>query len=309
MIDKGKNKNTDEVSVGMGGWELPPFHRVFYPAKPEKGFRKLEFFSRFFDLVEVNSSFYNASLSPSQAQQWLNDVHENKNFVFTVKLYRGFTHTFDATKNDALAVHRLLDPLRNAETFGGLVIQFPCSFNKTNERQAYLIKLRTLFPEDPLFLDLRHNSWNDHSSYQFFQGNGFHLINIDLPDLPGHMPLNSFAWDNIAYFRMMGRNADAWKQPGSTDRYLYRYSEEELQELVRRIQQTGARKTYVVFHNDAQAFSLLNGRQVEHALHPAKRLNAPANLLVAFPQLKSFCDPPVSHSDLFLNSSSQIMES
>jgi uncharacterized protein YecE (DUF72 family) len=166
-----------------------------------------------------------------------------------------------------------------------------------------------LFPEDHLFLDLRHNSWNDRACYQFFQENGLHLINIDLPDLPDYMPLNSFAWDGIAYFRMMGRNADAWKQPGSTDRYLYRYSDEEVRELAQKIKQTGARKNYIVFHNDAQAFSLLNGRQVEHAIHPAKRLNAPANLLATFPQLKSFCDPPVSHSDLFLNSSSQIMES
>jgi uncharacterized protein YecE (DUF72 family) len=304
MIDEGKHKNTDEVSIGMGGWELPPFQHVFYPAKREKGFRKLEYFSRFFDLVEVNSTFYNASLSPSQAHQWLDDVHANKKFTFTAKLYRGFTHTWNATKNDARAVHRLLDPLRNAETFGGLVIQFPFSFNKTRERQAYLVKLRTLFPEDHLFLDLRHSSWNEYVSIQFFQEHGFHLINIDLPDLPGYMPLNSFAWDGIAYFRMMGRNADAWKQPGSANRYLYRYSNEELQELVQKIKQTGARKTYVVFHNDAQAFSLLNGRQVEHAIHPVKRLNAPANLLVTFPQLKSFCDPPVSHSDLFLNSSS-----
>jgi uncharacterized protein YecE (DUF72 family) len=54
MIDEGKHKDTGEVSIGMGGWELPPFQHVFYPAKQEKGFRKLEYFSRFFDLVEVN---------------------------------------------------------------------------------------------------------------------------------------------------------------------------------------------------------------------------------------------------------------
>jgi Uncharacterized conserved protein len=77
---------------------LPSFNRVFYPAKPEKGFRKLEYFSRFFDLVEVNSTFYNTSLSAAQAQRWLTDVGENQRFVFTVKLYRGFTHTFDATQ-------------------------------------------------------------------------------------------------------------------------------------------------------------------------------------------------------------------
>jgi uncharacterized protein YecE (DUF72 family) len=301
MMSDGNSENTDEVLIGMGGWELPPFNRVFYPAKPEKGFRKLEYFSRFFNLVEVNSTFYNISLSAEQAQRWLKDVDENRKFVFTVKLYRGFTHTFDATQNDALAVHRLLDPLRDAKKFGGLVIQFPSSFNKTSERQAHLVKLRTIFPEDQLFLDLRHISWNEKMFYQFCRENSFNLINIDLPRLPGHMSLNSLAWDGVAYFKMMGRNAEAWTQPYSSDRYLYRYSEEELHDLVQRIKIANARKVYVVFHNDRQAYSLVNGRQVEHMLHPTKRLNAPANLLAFFPRLKSFCDPNISESDLFSN--------
>jgi uncharacterized protein YecE (DUF72 family) len=250
MMNDSSSEDTNEVQIGMGGWELPSFNRVFYPAKPEKGFRKLEYFSRFFDLVEVNSTFYNTSLSAAQARRWLTDVGENQKFVFTVKLYRGFTHTFDATQNDALAVHRLLDPLRDAKIFCGLVIQFPSSFNKTSERQVHLVKLRTIFPEDQLLLDLRHISWNEKSFYQFCSKNGFNLINVDLPRLPGHMPLNSLAWDGVAYFRMMGRNAEAWNHPHSSDRYLYHYSEEELLDLVRRIKQTNARKAYVVFHND-----------------------------------------------------------
>jgi uncharacterized protein YecE (DUF72 family) len=308
MMADGISEDTNEVLIGMGGWELPPFDRVFYPAKLEKGFRKLEYFGRFFDLVEVNSTFYNTSLSAAQAQRWLKDVGENRRFVFTVKLYRGFTHTFDATQNDALAVHRLLDPLRDAKKFGGLVIQFPSSFNKTSERQTHLVKLSTIFPEDQLFLDLRHISWNEDSFYQFCRENGFNLINVDLPRLPGYMPLNSLAWDGVAYFRMMGRNAEAWNHPHSSDRYLYRYSEEELHELVQKIKQANACKAYVIFHNDRQAYSLVNGRQVEHVLHPTKRLTAPANLLVAFPHLKSFCDPGISKCDLFLNPQSQITD-
>ena len=301
MTADGNSKDTSDILIGMGGWELPQFNRVFYPAKSEKGFRKLEYFSRFFDLVEVNSTFYNTALSVEQAKHWLQDVNENRRFVFTVKLYRGFTHTFDATQNDALAVHRLLDPLRDAKKFGGLVMQFPSSFNKTSDRQVHLLKLRTLFSEDPLFLDLRHRSWNGDSFYQFCLENGFNLINVDLPRLPGHMPLNSLAWDGVAYFRLMGRNAEAWNHLHSSDRYLYRYSEEELHDLVQRIKQANAHKVYIVFHNDRQAFSLVNGRQVEHMLHPKKLLNAPENLLSSFPYLKSFCNPSISKNDLFSN--------
>jgi uncharacterized protein YecE (DUF72 family) len=115
------------------------------------------------------------------------------------------------------------------------------------------------------------------------------------------MSLNSLAWNGVAYFRLMGRNVEAWTQPYSSDRYLYRYSEEELHDLVQRIKIANARKVYVIFHNDRQAYSLVNGRQVEHMLHPTKHLNAPANLLASFPHLKSFCDPSISESDLFSN--------
>jgi len=296
--DRGANA-TPHVLVGMGGWELPSFRDVFYPSKMEKGFRKLEFYSRFFDLIEVNATFYNTSLSPNQARQWLEDVRQNPNFTFSVKLFRGFTHTFDATKEDALAVHRLLEPLRAAEKLAGLVIQFSDSFQRTREREAYLWKLRTAFPEDVLFLDVRHRSWDDPSFYEFCRDNGLNLINVDLPQMRAHRQLQENAWEGIAYFRMMGRNAEAWNGGQSADRYRYFYSDAELEELRQHIKISGAHKTFVVFHNDPNAFSLVNGLQTKNMLTPGSRLHAPGSLVTAFPQLKKFCDPVESGPSLF----------
>ena len=204
MVNNNSKKNlekvTNEIFIGMGGWEIPSFNDVFYPTKPERGFRKLEYYKQFFDLVEVNATFYNTSLSPAQARRWLNDVSANPRFTFTVKLYRGFTHTFDGTRNDALAVHRLLEPLRNANKLSGLVAQFSSSFGKTNERQAYLPKLRAMFPDDHLFLDIRHKSWDDQGFYHFCSENDLHLINVDLPQLKNHMPFNILAHKGDSIF-------------------------------------------------------------------------------------------------------------
>jgi len=47
-----------EILIGMGGWMLPSFEGTFYPADAGKGFRKLQYYSRFFDMVEVNATFY-----------------------------------------------------------------------------------------------------------------------------------------------------------------------------------------------------------------------------------------------------------
>src|SRR5436309_519121 len=71
-----------DIYVGMGGWDLFPFNRIFYPPSPKRGFRKLEYYSRFFDFVEINSTFYNTSFSPLQIHQWLQDVSANGKFIF-----------------------------------------------------------------------------------------------------------------------------------------------------------------------------------------------------------------------------------
>lgn len=288
------------IAVGMGGWDLEPFHRLFYPPKPKKGFRKLEYYSQFFDSVEVNATFYTTALTSDHARRWLADVAGNRDFVFTVKLYRGFTHTFDATREDVQSVRRLLEPLAAAGKFGGLLIQFPYSFTNIKERRLYLMKLGKVFQPYRLFVELRHNSWNPDTSglmYNFFQENKLHLVNVDLPGIKQHMPLTSVAWDGAAYFRMLGRNVQTWNYPWReneagthmvSDRYHYLYSEEELEHLVYLIEQvrTLTPTTFVVFHNDPEANSLVNGFQLRHLLRKKHRVLVPQNLVQAFPALK-----------------------
>ena len=72
-----------KVMVGLGGWEFGAFDKLFYPPKIKKGFHKLEHYSRLFDNVEINATFYNAALSPDHARRWLENVAANKNFIFT----------------------------------------------------------------------------------------------------------------------------------------------------------------------------------------------------------------------------------
>ena len=133
------------VHVGMGGWDLPPFDEFFYPPRTIKGFRKLEFYSRYFNFVEINSTFYSTSLRPRHAMRWLSDVSGNPSFIFTVKLYRGFTHTFNALQSDVHATFALLDTLMEHNKLHGLVIQFPSSFFNIRERRASE-KARSYFP-------------------------------------------------------------------------------------------------------------------------------------------------------------------
>lgn len=285
------------IYVGMGGWELAPFNKYFYPPKPKKGFRKLQYFSQFFDCVEVNATFYNTAFKPQHAKQWLEDISANENFVFTIKLYRGFTHTYDVTKEDVLAIHRLLEPLMAAGKLGGILAQFPYSFTQLPERRQYLARLATAFGRYRLFVETRHDSWNTPDTFEFFKERGIHVVNVDLPGIKRHRPLTSLAWGGAAYFRMMGRNALTWNYPWKveedrkhvvSDRYRYLYSEEELEQLLVHIERirAAADTIFVVFHNDPDAHSLINGFQLRHRVCQRQRVLVPQNLVKAFPKLK-----------------------
>lgn len=285
------------IYVAMGGWELLPFDQYFYPKKKPKGFRKLEYYSQYFDSVELNASFYNVSLTPSHAKHWLDDVSGNKNFVFTVKLYRGFTHTFDATKEDVNSVCRLLDELAQHGKLGGMLIQFPTSFGFLPERRSYLARLRNAFRHYTVFVELRHQSWFTQGLIDFFQDHTIHLVNVDLPKVKRHPSLQALAWDGKAYFRMMGRNREKWNNPWRlednkkymvSERYNYYYTDEELEQLVRLIEQVKAQAdiVFVVFHNDPEANSLVNGFQLRKKLQARVTNDIPNALLAKHHQLE-----------------------
>ena len=284
------------IYVGMGGWQLEPFNAVFYPPNPPKGFRKLEYYSRYFDIVEVNATFYTNALTPKNAHQWMSDVSGNQSFRFSVKLFKAFTHSKDATPDDVRAIHRLLEPMAAEEKLVGLIAQFPYGFTDTINNRTYLARLSKAFSSFRLFVEVRHNSWNTTEAMAFLTENNLHLINVDLPQIKRHMPFTEVAWGDAAYFRLMGRNAELWDKASpagmtasQSGRYSYRYREEELREFVDVIRRAAQKvgETAVIFHNDPNAHSLLNGFQIRHLLKPVKKLNIPQNLAEVHPELRA----------------------
>ncbi len=284
-----------KVYVAMGGWDLSPFDGRFYPDPKPKSFRKLAFYSHFLDAVEVNATFYNTHFSPAQIRRWIADVSGNENFIFTIKLFHGFTHTFDATESDVRSVRALLDILSLADKLGGLLVQFPYSFTSGAEQKKYVRHLAKTFGDYRVFLEVRHDSWKDH---EFFRDSGLRLVNVDLPKILNHIPFASHAWGGAAYFRMMGRNSAAWRSPWRkdgmhmvSDRYHYIYTDTELEEVAATISNLSPDTTFVVFHNDPEANSLYNGFRLRRILHPDARIRVPRRMAQNFPLLKEFAEP------------------
>ena len=78
------------IYVGTSGWSYPKgegtWNGYFYPAG---NINELEYYGRYFNSVEVNSSFYH----PPEAgivRKWLQRVPDD--FSFVIKLWQKFTH-------------------------------------------------------------------------------------------------------------------------------------------------------------------------------------------------------------------------
>ena len=151
------------IRIGPAGWSYKDWEGVVYPQKPGKNFDPLEYLARFFDTIEINSSFYRPP-TPSTTQSWSKRVAGNKTFSFTAKLHRLFTHERGkATRKDEKEFRDGMAPLVKAGKLGALLLQFPWSFKNTDEDRIYLGKLLEKFSAYPLVLEVRHTSWNNDS--------------------------------------------------------------------------------------------------------------------------------------------------
>ena len=77
--------------IGTAGWSYKDWVPNFYPKKQSGGFDWLQFYSHYFNCVEVNSTYY-AYLSPRVFESWIRKVEDSDDFIFNVKLNQDFTH-------------------------------------------------------------------------------------------------------------------------------------------------------------------------------------------------------------------------
>ena len=80
-----------KISIGTAGWDYKDWIGSFYPKKMERS-RHLEYFSKYFDVVEINSTFYNLP-SSSMVENWYNRVPQN--FRFIVKVWQKISHNLN----------------------------------------------------------------------------------------------------------------------------------------------------------------------------------------------------------------------
>lgn len=299
------------VLVGVAGWSYQDWNGIVYPTKRPRGFHEAAFLARYFDTIEINTSFY-APLRPDSASHWVELISPKPRFQFTAKLWQKFTHEINGTREDEKAVREGFDVLRGARRLGAVLLQFPFSFHQTSENLARLKALLNRFSDYPLVVEVRHASWSQPEFYEFLRERAVGICNIDQPVIGKSIKPDKRVTSATGYFRLHGRRYDTWFSDalpaGSDDdpevpgheRYNYLYNEQELLPWADRVKDVAehAKTTFVVANNHFQGKAAVNALQFIHLL-TGGNVDVPDTLRSHYPQLNAIASEPAKEPTLF----------
>lgn len=282
------------IRVGPAGWSYPDWEGRVYPAHKPPGFHALPYLARYFDGIEVDSTFY-AMPRKENAQRWAALVAQHPKFRFWLKLHRDFTHGHHEEPDEACAARgaafqEAIEPLVRTRRLEALLAQFPVTFLFGKAEVRRLGRLRAHFDPLPLVLEVRHASWFTPPAIDTIRGLGYSLAHVDLPPAWNHPPDWHASTGPIGYLRLHGRNSTQWFREGADrdDRYDYLYGPGELEVLTRRaVRIAGEHETTaVVTNNHFGGQAVANALEILHLLR-GEPVPAPQEIVESFPRLGS----------------------
>jgi len=237
----------ETLLIGTSGYSFADWVGPFYPP----GTRApdfLSFYSQHFRAVEINATYYRIP-PPSVLERM--EQKTPPGFHFVVKLHQSMTHERSLDPELYRQFRALLEPLKQAGKFDGLLAQFPWGFRRTPENRRFLAALRERFDDEPLFVEFRNDSWLTPELEPSLREHRLGFCAVDEPRLDGLLPPVTALTTEDAYVRFHGRNARNWWGRGGGDRYDYDYSRTELTEWLQKISALAerARRTYLFFNN------------------------------------------------------------
>ncbi len=244
-----------ELLVGTSGWSYNEWTGVFYPNTTTN---KLAYYSKLFQTVEVDSSFY-AYPSKGMVLGWARYAPDG--FVFSVKLPRLLTHEKKldldrGTEADLVRFLGLLKPLMASGKLGPILIQLPPSYSYQTDFEK-LKRFLGAAPDDLMFaVEFRHPSWLRDDVWSFLRGRNVSNVIVDEPLLPPDTVVTA----DFAFIRWHGRGSRPW--------YNYRYNDKELDGWVPKVREVASqvKKTYGYFNNHFKGYAVENSLKMMEKL-------------------------------------------
>jgi uncharacterized protein YecE (DUF72 family) len=222
---------------------------VFYEGKPAR--RWLQLYTREFDTVEVNTTFYRLPLK-SSVSRWVEESPPG--FLFAVKASRYLTHIKRLTDlGDGIRrYYERIEPLARSPKMGPVLWQLPPTFRRDDARLA--AALRAL-PLGRHCFEFRHPSWFVEPVYELLRAHGAALVIADRPEVKDYRAhVFTTDWTYVRFhYGSRGRRGN--------------YSERELEEWAQLFEEWSRDvEILVYFNNDWEAFAIRNATWLKRRL-------------------------------------------
>jgi len=278
------------IHCGVAGWSYPDWEGCVYTGSIKD---KLEFLSRYVDMIEINSTFYRPP-DARNTESWARRTEGKPGFHFSAKLHQDVTHKGTLDPQLVAAFREGLAPLVEAGRLSHLLAQFRYDFADTPPSRDRLRAIREkLGGITELVLELRHNSWQSPHALAFLGELGITVANLDYPLSRNAFSLRECRIGVNGYLRLHGRNRVAWfdKNAGRDETYNYLYSREEVREIMdRAVTLSGFfRSLTVVANNHFRGKEVANILELKSLLE-GRKVPVPPGLLVEYPRLMEIAE-------------------
>lgn len=241
-----------EFRIGTSGWNYPSWRYHFYPSDCPQS-KWLEYYSQFFNTVELNATFYRF-FTNEHYLNWYKRVPEN--FKFVVKVPGYITHRKQLLDAEQQTKQFIQHSSYLGKKLGLRLLQLAprtsYHFDRLNEKLQLFGK-----ESSRLAVEFRNTSWLNEEVFELLSKYHAVFCNVDSPSVC----LQTIVTSRTSYIRLHGRKA----------MYNYNYSKHELTEIAdqaRELEQQGARLIYIFFNNDVNANSIKNALTLKAMLTP-----------------------------------------
>jgi uncharacterized protein YecE (DUF72 family) len=289
-----------EILVGTSSWADPGFVKEWYPSGLPAA-ERLPWYAERLRAVELNSSFY-AVPERSTVRRWSKLTPDG--FVFDVKIHRALSRhaagldslppdlreaaktnergrvllTPELERELARRLVEQVSPLEQDGKLGCFLAQLTPAFSPGRHELEELEGLVDALSPGRVAIELRHRGWvrerRVEETLGWFSEQDVAFVGVDAPladHVPIMPPLDAVTRDDLAYVRAHGRNEQGYLHGKSVaERFGWRYSDEELQEIGQRAHALAeqAGEVHVMFNNNrgddaptaAQRFQALLGQ-------------------------------------------------
>jgi uncharacterized protein YecE (DUF72 family) len=240
------------------------------------------------DCLEINSTFYRPPFEKT-TKSWLEKTSKRRDFFFTAKLHRSFTHEGRMDAEIVKHFHKGFEPFLEAGKLKHLLVQFRYDFDDTSRNRRHLTEIVGNFSEAfNLAVEVRHKSWQMPDALKFLEGLGVSVCNLDYPTTWNSFDMQQCTIGKNGYFRMHGRNAKKWfSKAGRDETYDYYYNKDELTQIKQRVDALAkAFETLtVIANNHYRGAELANALELK-VLISGQKQPVPEGLLRTYPNLE-----------------------